>query len=170
MKKLHIFSLLSLIVTLSVCLFIHFKQTPPDLTGYVIKKTPHRLLIQAEQPKNMQPYGGRERYYELIWVDITSSTYDVGDRVDVWYQSISQHYPRMASAQKMQHSISQIDKHACLTEKEVIKKALKDNHPHPAELFIVEQITFDIDEALWHINLYDVYSERRQAFTFDDHI
>lgn len=162
-----------LIISLSVFtlwFFISLRQTPPDLTGYVIQTTPNRLLIQSENPKDMRPYGGRERYYELIWVNIAVKRYDVGDYVDVWYHSISQHYPRIATTKKIMRSMRATREDTYLTRKQIIQKVYQDTHAHPAELFVIDQLEYDEQEAVWHVDLYDVFSERCQSFSFDDRL
>ena len=162
-----------LIISLSVFtlwVFISLRQTPPDLTGYVIQTTPNRLLIQSEKPKDMRAYGGRERYYELIWVRMDEKLYDVGDYVDVWYHSISQHYPRTATTKKITRSMRATREDTYLTRKQMIQKVYQNTHAHPAELFVIDQLEYDEQEAVWHVDLYDVFSERCQSFSFDDRL
>lgn len=170
MKRKQVYISLSILGVVTLWFLIFIRQTPPDLTGYVIQKTPNRLLIQAERPKNMRPYGGRERYYELIWVNEQETNYDVGDYVDVWYHSISQHYPRVANTKKMRRSSKDKRQETFLTRKQVIQKVYKGHRPHPAEIFVIDRLDYDNNKALWHIDLYDVFSERCQSFTFDDHV
>ncbi len=170
MKRQHIYILITSLSVFTLWFLIYLRQTPPDLTGYVIQKTPNRLLIQSEKPKNMRPYGGRERYYELIWVNMNETHYDIGDYVDVWYHSISQHYPRVANTKKISRSIRASREDTYFTRKQVIQKVYQDNRPHPAELFVIDRLEYDNKKAVWHVDLYDVFSERCQSFTFDDHV
>ncbi|GEM01119.1 hypothetical protein SAMN05421839_10717 [Halolactibacillus halophilus] len=168
MKQSFFYILILSLGILTLWLFISHRQTTPDLTGYVIRTTPKRLLIQSENPKDMRAYGGRERYYELIWVNIDEKRYDVGDYVDVWYHSISQHYPRIATTKKITQSMRVPQKDTTLTRKQIIQKVYQDTPSHPAELFVIDQIEYDEQAAVWHVDLYDVFSERYQSFSLDD--
>ncbi|GEN57009.1 hypothetical protein GCM10012290_16920 [Halolactibacillus alkaliphilus] len=169
MKKTIGMTLFIIISMTCLSLCIYFKQTPADLTGYVIKKTPERLLIQSEKSKDLRRSGGRERYYELIWVETNSSSLELGDHVDVWYHSISQHYPRIASTKKIAPVNQQSTYNSRLSKKKVIKKVYSGLTTHPSELFVIDQISYIKDKEEWQIDLFDVFSERCQSITIADH-
>lgn len=168
MKKIIGMTLFIIVSITCLSLYIYVRQTPADLTGYIIKKTPDRLLIQSEKPKDMRPSGGRERYYELIWVGTNSTSLELGDYVDVWYHSISQHYPHIASVKKITPVSQQSIKESRLSKKKVIRKVYSDLAMHPSELFVIDQISYIKNKEEWQIDLLDVFSERCQSVIITD--
>lgn len=144
------------------------RNNEPGITGYVMDKEGDRMLVASYEAQDLSDDGGVSQFYQLIWFSNAPETIEIGDKVSIWYNDLNESYPAQSSVKDYKIIESTKPNDANLTEIQALKRALAKQKNHPSQVFAVQSITFDQDEANWLIELYEVWSEKSYSYQIDD--
>jgi len=167
MQRLILLFFVLLIVTSLVGCFNPIDKEP-DITGYVVEKSNDNILVVSETSEDLRENGGVAEFYEMIWFSNSSNEINLGDKVDIWYNSVNQSYPAKATIKTFNiHEPDQPDD-ALLTESEVLEQVLSNLDIQPDQLFAIQSIQFNKSKQIWLINLMEIWTEEILTIKFPE--
>lgn len=158
--------ILSIMIALAGC--FNLVNRDQKITGYVVEKSNNNILVVSETSEDLSENGGVPEFYEMIWFSNVADEINLGDKIDIWYNSVDQSYPAKSTIKRFNiHKSNQPDG-ALLTESEVLKQVLTNLAIQPNQLFAIQSVQFNKVSQIWLIHFMEIWTEETLTIEYSE--
>lgn len=127
----------------------------PGIEGYVIEKANGSILVVDPIPQDFSSTGGVSEFHNAISFSNAPAEVNIGDKVQVWFDSVAESYPGQSKVKKIKVINSVKPANAELTEAEAIQRALAQTKEKTeiTGLTVILSATFNAASDTWNIHL-----------------